>query len=188
MLLAMVFSTLVCYASEVEENPEIGIDSVEETAPLEQEKSDLPWVDKILGFLGSEKMSEVVSLISALAMLAIGFFLKKTISAIGAKITSAFSANKASIDSTSQGLITLQENFDTKLNELESRLLKNGVTAEQIERINEALKTIGDMFNTVYQGSSTIPAAVKAQEGMKFNHIVEVLGDKTPRKVSEDEQ
>ena len=198
LLTALMLMSIVTYAAEEDSSEtftdtELPGEAVPDSEhaddaemPGEEEKSDISFRERLSAFFESGKFAEYVGMLASAAMFGVAILLKNSVNVFSNMILSAFSANQKSVtESTTTNKADVQA-LESKLaaqmsaiSEKEEEMLKllrePSVTAERLEKVCEAIKTLGEMFDTIYQGSSTIPAAIKEREAKKFNHIVEVI-------------
>jgi len=84
---------------------------------------------------------------------------------------------------TGQRLKEFAEGMLQQFSELASRFEVQTVTHEQVRTIEEILGDIADMVDMVYEGSKTIPAAVKERVGESYNHAKGLLAEVKVNKV-----
>ena len=96
-------------------------------------------------------------------------------------MTDAASQSKAVLEAYAgelkQKLDEFSEGMLEQFSELASRFEVQTVTHEQVRTIEEMLGDIADMVDMVYEGSKTIPAAVKERVAEHYNHAKGLLAE-----------
>ena len=192
-LFAILGSTVSYAAEEVTEPP--GTENVAEEAP----EAESTFADRLREYVDSGKLYELLGLAASLVMLAVAYYLKKLVN-IGLNklffavksgndkmsdnaqsMTDAASQSKAALEAYAgelkQKLDEFSEGMLGQFRELASRFEVQTVTHEQVRTIEEILGDIADMVDMVYEGSKTIPAAVKERVGESYNHAKGLLAE-----------
>ncbi|MBQ8528496.1 MAG: hypothetical protein IJ459_02035 [Clostridia bacterium] len=192
-LFAILGSTVSYAAEEVTEPP--GTENVTEEAP----EAEPTFADRLREYVDSGKLYELLGLAASLVMLAVAYYLKKLVntglnklffavksgndkmSDNAQSMTDAASQSKAALEAYAgelkQKLDEFSEGMLGQFRELASRFEVQTVTHEQVRTIEEILGDIADMVDMVYEGSKTIPAAVKERVGESYNHAKGLLAE-----------
>ena len=143
-----------------------------ETAEDNVEPEELNILDRLKQTAESGKLWEMLSVAAAFGMLLLSALLKKMLKGIGEKIAelitngnnkmkhSADEMSRASSESAA-ALVEFERQMMGRMDELCEKFAVQTVTHEQVEKLESMVAGVIEIFDTVYQGSSTIPAITK---------------------------
>lgn len=139
---------------------------------LETKGEEPGFFDRIGEYISSGQIFQALCLVAAIVMLLAVNYLKKMVKTLLGKVVGAVSSGNEKLTDSSR---KIESAFEKKADELKSKIESLGVVPSQIEKLERAVMDLADMFDIIYQGSSTIPAVIKNRVAAKHDHAVKLL-------------
>lgn len=163
--LAFLVLVLALNSNAAETVPE---EPIVESLPSGDNTVDTSFFGRIGEYITSGRIFQAMAFLAAGAMLWAARSLKRFCSNMFGKISGSIKSG-ATVTKDAQEAVT------EKLVEIEKKLSNVEDTNRKIETFNKVLADLLDMLDTIYQGSSTVPAVVKERVARKHDHAAHLL-------------
>ena len=125
--------------------------------------------ERIGEYITSGRIFQLLGWVAALIMICVLKSVKKLCNAVFLKVSGAMKTGASAAEK-------LEVNTNASMKKLEEKMDSINDMRNELKKIKVAIVNLADILDTIYQGSTTVPAIVKERVAKKHDHTAQILG------------